>query len=101
MLELNQVLDTKGRKTMSKYYLTEQSVKEEVKETHKLIPRKDTFGRTVSYECMILMPFGSRQKWHRVFSEPRRETAQARFQAIVRKVIHNRMIASVSEGWTD
>lgn len=87
---------------LNSHYMNEQSVLEEVLETHKLMPVKNKVnGEVIYWSCMILMPFGSRQKWMRVFNCARRETAQAKFRDLIKQVVHNRIVANASLSWGD
>ena len=75
------------------YYLGTQADRESVLETHKLVTCYDKLGRPISYKAMVFLPYGTRGKWSVVWVSYRREVARARFDRLVKQVLHNRTIA--------
>lgn len=83
------------------YYMTEQSMVDDVRETHVLMPQRQKDGSTI-YRLMILLPtHGDKKRWSVQAIYHRRETAEAAYSAEIRRVVHNRIVARASMSWAD
>jgi hypothetical protein len=82
----------------SQAYLKDQSLLEEVKQTHKLMVNKNVRGETVGYTINILMQYAGRFRWMKVASGSSRIKMIQLYKDMIKKVVHNRMVATA---WDD
>ena len=89
---------------LREHYITQQDVKDDVCETHKLVAVPDAQGHIDHYVIMVLEPVhpeSTRNRWLKSAPIYRRELAIAKFNALIRKVVHNRIVARASMDWAD
>lgn len=86
-------------KAITKPYLSDQSMMEEILETHQVWPVIPAGGKfPTAWRVMVLQNYNGRQKWYRLQEFSRQTTAVAFFRRLVARTMHNRIAAL---GWDD